>query len=234
MIAPYLVWALMCFVGAGVIAYAVTTNWDSMMDSDQNIGQYMFDIARNNEVVANAAWIWHTLGTTNVLMPIILVVGLILLATKHWGFALYLACTSLGGVLISELAKHAVERERPVWPDPLFTETGFSFPSGHAMAGIYAWAVFGIIAVYLFRGWPGTVACWVLIVFGLLMAPSRLLLGVHWTSDVVAGWLLALGWVLIVTSGAILLSSRRQKRRLEADAQDRSTLYSTTSTKGQE
>lgn len=213
MIPPFLVWALLCFAGAASIAYAVKTNWESLLESDQTIGQALFGIAREYAAVADLTWIWHTLGTPRVLLPIVVVVVIALLVARHWGFACFLVATSVGGVLIAEVVKHSVERERPVWSDPLFTETGFSFPSGHAMAGIYAWAVFGIIALYLIRGPLGAILGWALIIFGFLMGPSRIFLGVHWTSDIVAGWLLALGWVLVVSSVAIWLSTRRQMRR---------------------
>jgi len=213
MIPPFLVWALLCFAVAGSLAYAVKSNWDSLLESDQSIGQSLFGFAREHPAVADLTSVWHTLGSPKVLLPIVVVVVITLLATRHWGFACFLIATSVGGVLIAEVVKHSVERDRPVWSDPIFTETGFSFPSGHAMAGIYAWAVFGIIAIYLIRGRLGAILGWVLIVFGILMGPSRIFLGVHWTSDVVAGWLLALGWVLIVSSAAIWLSTRRQARR---------------------
>lgn len=213
MIPPFLVWAFLCFIGAASLAYAVLTNWDSLLESDQVISESLFELAREHSVVANLAWIWHILGTAPVLMPIVIVVVLALCALRHWGFALFLVGTSMGGVLIAEVVKHAVERQRPDWSDPLLTESGFSFPSGHAMAGIYAWAVFGIIALYLIRGRLGAILGWALIIFGILMGPSRIFLGVHWTSDVVAGWLLAVGWVLVVSSVAIWLSTRRQSRR---------------------
>ncbi len=218
MIPPFLVWAVLCFVGAVSLAYAVVSDWESLLDSDESIGQSVFSFAREHAIAADLAWIWHVLGTPKVLLPIVIVVVVALLILRHWGFATYLIATSVGGVLIAEVVKHSVERARPVYSDPLFTESGFSFPSGHSMAGIYAWVVFGIIAIYLLRGWLGVALGWALIVFGILMGPSRILLGVHWTSDVVAGWLFAMGWVLIVTSAAIWLSTRRQAKRLAVNA----------------
>lgn len=136
------------------------------------------------------------------------VVGL--LATRRAGPAAYLTATAVGGAVLSEVLKDVVARPRPVWVDPLWSAEGFSFPSGHSLAGITNWVVYGVLALYLIAGRRGVILAAALITWGVLMAPSRLVLGVHWPSDVVAGWLLGFGWVAAVSAVALLVIRRRE------------------------
>jgi len=77
---------------------------------------------------------------------------------------------------------------------PLTTETSYSFPSGHAMAAV---AVYGVLALLLWqrgkRGWAVLAGAWV-----PLVAISRVYLGVHYPSDVLASLALGTIWLIIV------------------------------------
>ncbi|MFN8127032.1 MAG: phosphatase PAP2 family protein [Candidatus Nanopelagicales bacterium] len=140
------------------------------------------------------------------------VLVILLAVTRRWGWAAYLAATALGGVIISEWLKATVARPRPVWADPYSVADGFSYPSGHALAGITNWVVYGVIVLFLVPGRAGRVVAVVLMVWGVAMAPSRLVLGVHWPADVVGGWLFGFGWVLVVSGVGLLLVNRRAGR----------------------
>jgi membrane-associated phospholipid phosphatase len=111
------------------------------------------------------------------------------------------------------LLKELVERPRPDGAR-LVAGTGFSFPSGHVLAVIATWAFLPpVVALYTHRrslwwaavGITGTVVA--------LVAWSRVWLGVHWTSDVVAG--LALGYLALNLAEA-WLERRRDRQRLAA------------------
>ena len=58
------------------------------------------------------------------------------------------------------------------------------------------------------RRWPGVL----LIIVGLLMGPSRVLLGVHWPSDVLAGWLFAGAWISLCAAVVLFVRGSRQER----------------------
>lgn len=103
----------------------------------------------------------------------------------YWGIA------TGGAALINWLAKHAFHRVRPgLWPS-LSPETTFSFPSGHAMQTMAVCTALLILR----RGLPGyrpSLALAALYVASVGL--SRIYLGVHYPSDVVAGWCAALSW----------------------------------------
>lgn len=109
--------------------------------------------------------------------------------------ALYLVVTVVGGGLVDTLVKVAVNRPRPVVDSPLVSAFGKSFPSGHAMSSTVTYgALLLVFLPALPRRWrvAALVATiWLVAVIGM----SRLMLGVHYVSDVVAGWTLGLAWL---------------------------------------
>lgn len=114
--------------------------------------------------------------------------------------AAYLVVTVVGGSLVDTAVKLAVDRPRPVVDHPLDTAFGTSFPSGHAMASTLTYgAVLLAFLPVLSRGWrrAAEVATAVII---LAIGSSRLLLGLHFVTDVVGGYVLGLAWLLAATA----------------------------------
>lgn len=100
-----------------------------------------------------------------------------------------------------ELVKLLIARARPDLLDPVIVETGFSFPSGHAANatvayGILAWLIGRVSGASSIRALAWALAVAVAIGVGL----SRVWLGVHYPSDVVAGWLLGIAVVALVAA----------------------------------
>ncbi len=89
-------------------------------------------------------------------------------------------------------------RPRPDVFDHLVRQSGYSFPSGHAAAAI---SLFGLLGIFLWqsdrRGWA--LFCWVWVIF---VAFSRVYLGVHYPSDVLASLSLGVIWLIIIVSNA--------------------------------
>lgn len=110
--------------------------------------------------------------------------------------AIFLIATSLLGGAVNTLVKVAVDRPRPVVDHPVATAFGMSFPSGHAMSSTIVYG--GLLVVFYRdvprRGRPVVVAATVVLIAAV--GASRLLLGVHFVSDVIGGFLLGLAWLL--------------------------------------
>lgn len=162
---------------------------------DQRLADGLHTFAVQNLWLAWAARVFAALGSGFVLFPLTVIVVLGLWRRHRW-FAVWVAACGLGGIAISQTMKRLVDRQRPVWENPLHELSSPSFPSGHSMAGVYGYVVFGIVAWALGRRSLGVG----LMVLGLLMGPSRVVFGVHWPSDVLAGWLFAAAWICTVTA----------------------------------
>jgi undecaprenyl-diphosphatase len=109
--------------------------------------------------------------------------------------AIFVVVTSLGGGLLDTLVKIAVDRPRPVVDHPVATALGKSFPSGHTMGATVVYGAF-LVAFWtlLSKRWR-VVALAATTVGVLAVGSSRLLLGVHFLTDVVGSFLLGLAWL---------------------------------------
>ncbi|MDF2461379.1 MAG: acid phosphatase, partial [Candidatus Saccharibacteria bacterium] len=100
-----------------------------------------------------------------------------------------------GAALLNLLLKASFQRDRPDLWESIVTETSYSFPSGHAMAS--SALAFSVMLVLWETKWR-----WLAVAVGtiyfVLVGVSRMYLGVHFPSDVVAGWCVSLAWVGIV------------------------------------
>jgi membrane-associated phospholipid phosphatase len=110
---------------------------------------------------------------------------------RNWSVPLHLGAVLGGAVLVSNVVKMLVDRERPDIAQ-LVGWSGASFPSGHSAAAAAGWAA---IAFVVTRTSPRPVRVFAAasaVVVAVAVAASRVLLGVHWLTDVIAG--LAVGW----------------------------------------
>ncbi|WP_256106478.1 phosphatase PAP2 family protein [Streptomyces sp. ODS05-4] len=129
--------------------------------------------------------------------------------------AVWAALVSAVGTAVQQGLKALVGRERPAWPDPVDSAHFASFPSGHAMTAALTVAVLLWLAARMGAGgtlWWAALGVGAVSVLGVGL--TRLYLGVHWFSDVLAGWLMGLCCAAV----AVLLYERwaaRAARREE-------------------
>jgi len=149
------------------------------------------------------------LGTIPLVTLAALALALVLFWRRRTTSLIFVALTVGGGELICLLLKWLFVQPRPPWPDPLVVLTSASFPSGHAMRSL---VFFGVLSCFLLprtRSWRGRVG--ILLAGGglvLLIGFSRIYLEAHTLSEVLAGYAVGAGWLLI--SGIIPIQRNRQ------------------------
>jgi undecaprenyl-diphosphatase len=138
-------------------------------------------------------------GSAFVLVPLALVCCLLLVRAGLRREAAAVALSLAGAMLLSDVVKLLVSRPRPP-VEHLQTVTGSSFPSGHATQASAFW--FSLVFVLPAAGASPRVtrmAAGLALLIVLAVAASRVYLGVHYPSDVIAGMLLGTGWAVYVS-----------------------------------
>jgi undecaprenyl-diphosphatase len=157
------------------------------------------------------------LGYYYVVVPL-LIVAVFLFYRSGWRLSAVLLAVSTGGsVVLTTVLKGVFQRARPELFDSGYQASFYSFPSGHATVAVGFYGMLTVILAYRLRG----LARWLVAVSGvlvvLLIGFSRLYLGVHYPTDVLAGYLSALLWLVCVGGVYTLWLSVRGLRAAESD-----------------
>ncbi len=124
--------------------------------------------------------------------------------------AMFLAIAGGGAALLNVCAKLIFSRHRPQLWETIVTEKSFSFPSGHSIGSMSFAAALTLLAWRTRWRWPLAIGA---LSFAITIGLTRLYLGVHYPSDVAAGWCAALVWV-----GGVYTIQRWRRRRSRNDA----------------
>jgi membrane-associated phospholipid phosphatase len=166
---------------------------------DQVIIQYVSNI-RTEAITEVMKFITFLGGKT--ILTLLLIGSLIWLIVKrknYWGAIFYIIAVAGGGLLNLGL-KHWFGRIRP--ENSLIVEQGFSYPSGHAMGSLIYYGFLGYLLVRSQRGKSIKVSLsMAFIALILLIGFSRIYLGVHYPSDVLAGFSAGTVWLLLCIGG---------------------------------
>lgn len=138
-----------------------------------------------------------SLGSTTLLTLILLIVSGYFLMQRRTAAALVLLATAGGGLALSQALKVVFARERPPMEYHAVESLNASFPSGHALLSAVVFLTLGTVGARLVkrrREKAYVLGAGVLIT--LLVGLTRIYLGVHWASDVVAGWCLGAAWAM--------------------------------------
>jgi len=164
-------------------------------------------------LTAVMTWIsW--LGAPLTVAVIVVAVAALLLWRKRRYDCLLLVLAVAGGGLLNWCIKALIHRDRPFFTDPIQTLTSFSFPSGHTMGSTVLCGALAAIAIPHVRTANGrallvaATACLI-----ALVAFSRLYLGVHYLSDVLAGFFGGIVWLVACVGAVVALRRRNGARR---------------------
>jgi undecaprenyl-diphosphatase len=204
-------------IAFGQLADMVTSG-TGLQHLDASAARWGADHATRTSTDVLVAITW--LGSTPVIIAIAVATGLLdWLRRRRWAVLGFMVTVIWGQNLIANGIKLFLHRERPPVPH-LTSATGWAFPSGHTAA---AAATYAALALLLGRGrrwpvkaWLGTAAAAIVVAVG----SSRVLLGVHWVTDVIAGAALGFGWFAVcsIAFGGTLLRFGATAERAQAAA----------------
>ncbi|MBI2120089.1 MAG: phosphatase PAP2 family protein [Parcubacteria group bacterium] len=163
---------------------------------DTTVLTFLFTL--RDPLLTNIFLAFTFLGEAKFILPATVLLAIILFIKKEFGYFLLFLGTIFGGAVFLFLFKFLIHRPRPTLFEPLVVENSFSFPSGHALLAV---AFYGLIA-YLAASAARTrktrsllFILWLLLALGIGF--SRLYLGVHYPTDVLAGYLAGFVWLCL-------------------------------------
>jgi len=119
--------------------------------------------------------------------------------TGSWRPFLILAVAVLGALLLDFVAKLAIARPRPPVALMAVPATGFAFPSGHSTESTAVYGGLTYLTAQVQTDWRAKVGSLTIgVVIAFLVGISRIYLGVHWPTDVMAGWALGSAWLAVL------------------------------------
>ncbi len=139
-------------------------------------------------------------GTTVLALLSVSAVGYLILIRQH-GAALFTVLAVGGGTLFSSLLKSGFDRPRPDLVPHAVEVYSASFPSGHAMLATVTYLTLGALVarVQSSRRVQAYLLLWAIFLSAIIGA-SRVFLGVHWPTDVLAGWCIGAAWAVLCTA----------------------------------
>jgi len=190
----------------GLLTLGVTARWDPLLELDQNVATWAYDRTYGHAGFIDALKVVAISGPT-ALRVLLLLAALALALRAAWRMSVWLVAALAVQPTLNAGFKQAVGRARPTWDDPIATIGTYAFPSGHAAAGgMFAAAAILLTLSALRRSRTRTALCLVWVLAGLALGLDRIFMGVHYLSDVLAGWLLGalvvlLLWQVLVRTG---------------------------------
>lgn len=184
-----------------VLSLLVLRNWAPLLVFDGEVADDLNEVANRWPPVLEVFRAVTTLGGNATAVYVFVLAAAFWWIRGQRRLAAYVAVTGVGLAVLVPLTKALVDRARPVVEMPVAdTPVNASFPSGHAMVAVVTWGMLAIVLLPAVRRgvrvWLVAAAVLVVVAVGF----SRLVLGVHFVSDVVAGWALGAGWLAVTTA----------------------------------
>lgn len=203
-------WILLFFCLIGFMVLAENVFKKELMQVD-NIGYYFISTYLITERATPIAKIITNFGGV-ILLILVATIQLVVIKDKKMGMCILF---NLGiAAVLNFLLKNILQRPRPT-EYRLINESGYSFPSGHSMVSM---AFYGFIIYLIYRNIENKKIKWLLIsilsILIITIGVSRIYLGVHYTTDVLAGFLVAISYLIVyigVVNKYILKGEKNEK-----------------------
>lgn len=194
-------------IAALAVWLARTVRAGQLLPFDEPVMRWLH--AQTNDLLTMVLLAITQLG--GVLGVTLMTCGLVLwlLKNKHTYRAWFVVLTVAGAGLLNVCLKLLFARERPDFWQHVVHESSYSFPSGHAMgSSALVFAVLFLLWKTKWRWWSVAIGVVAIVLVGV----SRMYLGVHYPSDIVAGWIVSLVWTSLVYGVLYGYTKRKHKR----------------------
>jgi len=183
----------------------VRLHWAPLESVDHGAATRLNSLVAGHAVVISVIKAVTWMGSGGVLWTLIGAASVVLALRRRWRLTAYLLVTGAGELVLDPVLKALVGRLRPVLAHPIAHGNGDSFPSGHALGSIVCYGALFLVFLPAARGTWRRVLTAVTVTLIAAIGISRLLLGVHYISDVLGGWAVGITW-LGITAFAFELS----------------------------
>jgi membrane protein DedA with SNARE-associated domain/membrane-associated phospholipid phosphatase len=186
---------------------------DPIVHFDRVLDAYLH--ARATPPLTTFFLIVTALGSIETIVLLGVVVAAFFAWRRRWLFLGSWLAAVAGSAVLNHLLKGLFERPRPYFEHPLLIETSYSFPSGHAMESFVVYGMLAYFVILTLRSWESRVA----VVFGaallvVLIGFSRMYLGVHYLSDVLAGYAAGGVWLSALITGVETIRRGKNETKL--------------------
>ena len=191
-------------VGFALLAAGIAAPWEPLLNVDTTVATEAYERVIGHSGTITMLRVVAAAASPEVFRLLLLGAAVFLIRRRALRLCLWVVVTIVVEAALAVGLKRVFDRSRPLWDDPITTVGGFSFPSGHAAGGgMFAVAAVLLAVTTMQRSRLRSAVCALAVAAGVAAGLDRVLLGVHYVSDVVAGWLLgaavvSAAWVLVV------------------------------------
>jgi undecaprenyl-diphosphatase len=182
-----------------ILLVLVRLRWAPLESADHGAAAGINGLIAGNAALVAVVKAVTWLGSDGVLWTVVGAAAVVLALRRQWRLAVYLLAAGAGALILDPVLKSLVGRLRPVVAHPIAHGIGNSFPSGHALGSIVCYGAVLLVFLPAARGRWRAAFITVIAALVALIGISRILLGVHYLSDVVGAWAVGIAWLGLTT-----------------------------------
>lgn len=194
-----------------LLVLLVTAESEELERVDRAVGQAVLDTVEGRPWLRETALVVSELTQPWRPYLVAFVAAVVLWVRRHRRLAIWLVATIVIGWSLGGILKLIVERARPQFPETVYAASGYSFPSGHALNSMLLAACVVVLLHPWTRGVRRVLLWLAAITYAVVVGLDRMVLGVHYLSDVLAGWIVALA---VVTATVAAFQTWRRAEHL--------------------